>query len=295
MGVEASQPGGLLTVAIPTCNGAAHVAEALKSILSQEGISFDLVVSDDRSDDDTLDVVRAVAGDRMRVSVNSERLGLAGNWNRSVSLAGTPFVAVFHQDDVMTAGHLAAHQKVLVSDDAVGLAASASTVIDERGGSIPESIVGRGGLGPVDRVFGAGALAGSMAGGNPLRCSAVTLRAAAHAGAGGFDPRYRYVLDWDCWLRISRKWKVAWLTRPTVLIRWHRGSETSRFLAGTADLDETARLLEELVAVDWKDRPDLGDLRGTVRRGLARAFLARADDAVAAGRTELVRRRFIGG
>jgi glycosyltransferase involved in cell wall biosynthesis len=80
--VAAHQPGPLLTVAVPTCNGAAHIAQAIRSILSQERVDFELVVSDDRSDDDTLTVVRKAAGDRARVEVNSERLGLAGNWNR---------------------------------------------------------------------------------------------------------------------------------------------------------------------------------------------------------------------
>ena len=103
----ASPTSPILTVAVPTCNGARHLAEALRSILAQEGVAFELLVSDDRSDDDTLEVVRAAAGDRVRIEVNSERLGLAGNWNRCVALARTPLVAIFHQDDVMLPGHLA--------------------------------------------------------------------------------------------------------------------------------------------------------------------------------------------
>ena len=98
-----------MTVAIPTCNGASHVAEAIRGILAQEGVAFELVISDDRSDDDTLALVRRAAGDRARIEVNSERLGLAGNWNRCAALARTPIVAIFHQDDVMLAGHLSAH------------------------------------------------------------------------------------------------------------------------------------------------------------------------------------------
>jgi glycosyltransferase involved in cell wall biosynthesis len=289
LGAEASRPGQPLTVAIPSCNGAAHINAALNSILSQDDVSFDLVVSDDRSDDETLDLVRRAAGDSVRISVNSERLGLAGNWNRCVSLAATPYVAVFHQDDVMTAGHLSSHLKVLSSDESVGMAASASTVIDERGAPVPESVVGRGGLGPLDRLFDPGELAGWMAVGNPLRCSAVTLRVAAHAGAGGFDPAYRYVVDWEFWLRLSRNWKLAWRSRPTVAIRWHRASETQRFSEGIADLDEGRLILEQLVAVDWRDRRDLAQLRRTARGRLARAYLARAHDALSAGRAELAR------
>ncbi len=100
----------ILTVAVPTYNGARHLAEALKSILAQEAAPFDLIVSDDRSEDETLAIVGRFAGDRARIEVNSERLGLAGNWNRCVVLSRTEWVAIFHQDDVMLPGHLAAHR-----------------------------------------------------------------------------------------------------------------------------------------------------------------------------------------
>ena len=284
-----SESSPILTVAVPTCNGAAHLAEALGSILDQEGVAFELIVSDDRSDDQTLAVVRAVAGHRARIEVNPERLGLAGNWNRCAAMCRTPLMAIFHQDDVMEPGHLAAHAAALAADETIGLVAGASTVIDEQGRPVPATVVDRGELGPVDRVYEPGTLAEVMAAGNPLRCSAVTLRRAAFEGAGGFDPSYRYVVDWDFWLRLSRRWRVAWLARPSVRVRWHPASETHRFKAGTADLDETARLMEILFAVDLKDQPGVDRLRGTARARLARAFLNRAHDALRAGRTELAR------
>ena len=96
-----------------------------------------LLVSDDRSDDSTLEVVRAVGGDRVRVAVNGERLGLAGNWNRCAAMCRTPLLAIFHQDDVMEPGHLAAHAAVLARDETIGLVAGASTVIDELGRPVP--------------------------------------------------------------------------------------------------------------------------------------------------------------
>ena len=287
--VAAHQPGPLLTVAIPTCNGAAHLAEAIRSILAQEGPPFELVVSDDRSDDDTLAAVRTAAGDRARTEVNSERLGLAGNWNRCAALARTPLVAIFHQDDVMLPGHLSAHAAAFAADSSIGLTASASVVIDERGRPISQAVVEQGGLGPIDRLFEPGELARSMASGNPLRCSAVTLRVAALDEVGGFDPRLRYVVDWDCWLRLSRKWSVAWLARPTVQVRWHPASETHRFKTGLADLDETAGMLETLFEVDLKNHGDAERLRDAARNRLGRAFLNRAHDALRAGLPELAR------
>jgi GT2 family glycosyltransferase len=279
----------ILTVAIPTCNGSRHLAEALGSVLSQEGIAFELLVSDDRSDDDTLAVIRSAAGDRARIEINSERLGLAGNWNRCAVLARTPLLAIFHQDDVMQPGHLQAHAAGFKPDERAGLVASAVLVIDEHGQPIAPQVVNPGGLGPVDRLLGAGELAHEVIAGNPLRCSAVTMRTTAHRDVGGFDPALRYVLDWDFWIRVSRTWKVVWLATPTVRIRWHSSSETHRFKSGTDDLLETARLVEQLFALDWKERPDVARLRHTTSADLGRAFLNRALDALHAGRPELAR------
>jgi GT2 family glycosyltransferase len=272
-----------LTVAIPTCNGARHLAEALRGILAQVNVAFDLLISDDRSDDETLGVVGDEAGDHSRVVINSERLGLAGNWNQCVALSGTPFVAIFHQDDVMRPGHLAAHLAAFQVDERIGLVDSASEVIDAEGQSVPEAVVERGGLGPIDRTFGPGQALPELARGNPIRCSAVTLRAAAHADVGGFDPSYRYVVDWDFWLRVARRWGVAWLARPSVAVRWHPASETHRFQAGTLDLEETARLLEGLFSEEGRAWTDARRLRGQAHRRLSRAYWNRAYDAHRAG------------
>jgi glycosyltransferase involved in cell wall biosynthesis len=287
-GLAAGRP--QLTVAIPTCNGARHLADALRGVLAQEGVAFELVVSDDRSDDETLAIVRELAGDRARVAVNGERLGLAGNWDRCVALARAPWVAVFHQDDVMYPGHLAAHASAIEADPRLGLVWSAADLIDDAGAPVAGMAIERGELGPPDRTFAPGALLPELAVGNPMRCSAVTIRVAAHAEAGGFDPSYRYALDWDFWLRVARRWPVAWLSRPTVAVRWHPASETHRFKAGTTDLDEQVRLLDALYNREAAAWPDARRLRRDADRRLARAFLNRAHEALRGGDPALARR-----
>jgi glycosyltransferase involved in cell wall biosynthesis len=279
-----------LTVAIPTCNGEAHLGETLLSILDQQDAPFDLLVCDDRSDDGTVELVRALAGDRARLAINDQRLGLARNWNRCAELCRTPLIAIVHQDDVLGPGNLADHLRALSSDPAIGLVCSGSTVIDEEGRPVPASVVDPGGLGPADRIFSPGELAESMALGNPLRCSAVSIRVEAHRAAGGFDPAFRYVVDWDLWLRVSRGWKVAWLARPTVKVRWHGLSETHRFTTGRVDLDENHRMLETLFREDLAAHPRRDVLRQQANRRLSRAFLNRAHVALKHGQTDLARK-----
>jgi glycosyltransferase involved in cell wall biosynthesis len=279
-----------LTVAIPTFNGRRHLAEAVRSILAQAEAPFELLVCDDRSDDGTPDLVRSLAGDTARVELNPERLGLAGNWNRCVELSTTPLVAVFHQDDVMSPGHLAAHLARFAAPDgeALGFVCGAADVIDSTGQPVAPDVVEPGGLGPLDRTFAAGELLPELSACNPLRCSTVTLRAEAHRAAGGFDPSFRYVVDWDAWIRIACRYPVAWLGRPTVSVRWHSGSETHRFKASTADLDETLTLLERIATGDRSTSPP--KIPPAARRRLARAYLNRAYDASHAGAGGLGRR-----
>lgn len=265
-----------ITVAIPTRNGARHVAETVRGILAQEDAPFDWVVSDDRSEDPTLELIRSLAGDRARIVQNADRLGLAGNWNQCVALCRTPLAAIVHQDDVWRPGHLAAHLRAFDNPD-VGLVASATHTIDESGSEVSATLVGRGGLGSVDRTFAPGEALALMAAGNPLRCSAVSIRVAAHREVGGFDPALRYVVDWDFWLRVAARHSVAWLAEPTVDVRWHSESETHRFATGTLDLEETEAVLNRL------GQP----LRNRV---LSRAYLNRAYAAIKGGDGPLARR-----
>jgi hypothetical protein len=128
-----------------------------------------------------------------------------------------------------------------------------------------------------------------LAVGNPLRCSAVTIRAEAAASVDGFDPSYRYALDWDFWIKVARRFPVAWCARPNVAVRWHAASATHRFKTGTADLDEQLRLLHDLYARDGSAWPDRKRLRRAADRRLARAFLNRAHELLKSGDVRLAR------
>ncbi|MHC5542256.1 glycosyltransferase, partial [Singulisphaera rosea] len=222
------------------------------------------------------------------VVVNPERLGLAGNWNRCVAMSRTPFVAIFHQDDLMDPGHLASHLDAIKAVPEAGLIASSARIVDENGEAVPDSLIERGGLGP-DRTFPAGDALPLLAGSNPLRCSGVTIAEEAHRRLGGFDPSYRYVVDWEFWLRVAREWPIVWRSASTVAFRWHSSSETHRFKTGTKDLDETIRLVNELFAREGASWADGDFLRKAADRRLARAFLNRSYDALKNGDPALAR------
>jgi hypothetical protein len=86
-------PSPRVVIAAPLYNQAAHVGEALASLLAQTFADFRLVLVDDASSDDTVAVARdTAAGDpRVELHLNPTRLGMLGNTNRAWSLSRARF------------------------------------------------------------------------------------------------------------------------------------------------------------------------------------------------------------
>lgn len=93
----------VVSVCVPTYNGAKYIKECLDSILSQTFKNFEIIVVDDQSSDATLKIVEeyAINDDRIYLSQNQHNLGLVGNWNRCVELAQGEWIKFVFQDDLI--------------------------------------------------------------------------------------------------------------------------------------------------------------------------------------------------
>lgn len=111
-----------VTVTIPAYNHGRFLGRAIESILAQEHQDLDVVVVNDASTDNTLEVARAYEGDpRFRCVTNERNLGLAGNWNRCLSLAQGPLVMVFGSDDELDPDYLVRASALLEAHPEAGL------------------------------------------------------------------------------------------------------------------------------------------------------------------------------
>ena len=74
-----------ISVAICTYNGARYVREQLESIANQTQLPDEVVICDDVSEDDTLNILNDFASQgrfAVRIVANSERLGPARNFEK---------------------------------------------------------------------------------------------------------------------------------------------------------------------------------------------------------------------
>jgi Glycosyl transferase family 2 len=118
-----------VSVVMATYNGAQFLEPQLASIAAQTRLPDELVVCDDQSSDESVEIVERFASRapfEVRVVRNPERLGFAGNFLHAARLSRGDLIAWSDQDDVWMPEKLAVCARELESDDGVLLVTHAS-------------------------------------------------------------------------------------------------------------------------------------------------------------------------
>lgn len=100
-------------IVIPTYNGATYIEEALLSALNQTRKPDVIIVSDDNSTDDTLEICSCYK-DIVRICKNENGpSGFVEGWNNAIRLVEDGFVAILHQDDLLAPTFLEEIEKAI--------------------------------------------------------------------------------------------------------------------------------------------------------------------------------------
>jgi glycosyltransferase involved in cell wall biosynthesis len=191
-----------ISVCIPTYNAARWIDATIRSVLEQSRGDFELLILDDASTDDTLEIVRRHDDPRIRLLVNATNRGAEASWNRLLAEATGRFVKLLCCDDLIYPDCLAEQAAVLENPAhaAVSIVAGPRDIVDEAGGII----VRRRGLRRPGRIDGRTMIQRIVASGRnwigePLT---VLFRRQLAVQAGGFDAAVPYCVDIDMWCRL---------------------------------------------------------------------------------------------
>ena len=222
---------GSFSIALCTYNGARYLAAQLASLSAQTRLPVELVVCDDRSVDETREIVEqfsASAPFNVRLHVNERRLGSTKNFELAISLCEGEFVVLCDQDDVWLPEKLERLAAEFARSPEVGLVFSDAELIDEDSRSTDGRLWDRLGLqreemerlargrGRIDLLAGSTVTGATMA----------------------FRTRFRHLalpvpdslpLIHDAWiaLAVSAVARISPVAEPLVMYRRHAGQQTS--------------------------------------------------------------------
>jgi glycosyltransferase involved in cell wall biosynthesis len=122
----------IVSVLLPVRNGGDLLPLAVESILSQQGVDFELIVIDDGSDDGTPAYLAGIADPRLRV-VRRAGEGIVVALNAGFAMARGRYIARMDGDDIALPGRLAAQAHVLDTEPDADITFTSAHVIDAQG------------------------------------------------------------------------------------------------------------------------------------------------------------------
>jgi glycosyltransferase involved in cell wall biosynthesis len=122
----------LVSIIMSMRNGAATVRDAIISLQWQTLRNWELILFDDGSTDNSIEVVSSILDDRIRLQGDKEHQGLAARLNQAVDSARGRFIARMDADDICFPGRLQKQVAYLENHPDIDLVASRAVVFSGR-------------------------------------------------------------------------------------------------------------------------------------------------------------------
>ncbi|HEY0030057.1 MAG TPA: glycosyltransferase family 2 protein [Bacteroidia bacterium] len=120
-----------VSICIPAYKQVEFLRKTLVSILAQDFEDYELIVTDDSTDDSVKKLLDEFDfRGRLRYFKNTPSLGSPANWNASMSKATGEYIKILHHDDFFTSDHSLRVFVKLLDDNAEASFAFSGTVID---------------------------------------------------------------------------------------------------------------------------------------------------------------------
>jgi len=109
------------SICIPTYNGGKWIKETLESILFQSFQNFEIIISDDCSKDNTVEVIKTIRDKRINIHQNKINLGYGKNLQVLRRLAKGDILFLMGQDDILLKDALMKTHNAFMLGEEIGL------------------------------------------------------------------------------------------------------------------------------------------------------------------------------
>lgn len=201
------------SIIMPLYNKAPYVAKAIGSVLSQTFTDYEMVILDDGSSDDSYDVALKAIEGRANCHIHRQQnAGVSTARNKAAALSQGDFLCFLDADDWWEPAFLAKMSELINEYPEAGIYGTGYTIINETKHRTRVASIG------VEPGFEKGYINYCKVYANgiymPLWTGAVCVPSGIYKEMGGFKPFLKLGEDFDLWIRIALKYKVAFLNAP---------------------------------------------------------------------------------
>jgi glycosyltransferase involved in cell wall biosynthesis len=233
-----------MSIVLPVYNGARHLRECLESILAQRERSFELLIGDDASTDESKQILAGYQDPRIHVYRSERNRGLFANLNELLRRARAELVRFACQDDIL--GPTCVQQEVdfFARHPEIGMSYCKAFIIDEEGSTVEQCT-----LGDVAEVlppksclpvfYFSGCIPGNL--------TTVCMRRQSLEQVGRFNEAYRVSGDYELWTRVCSRYPLGILHQHLVSLRRHNNQLSRARTSGPHYVKENRQIRDRLL------------------------------------------------
>jgi glycosyltransferase involved in cell wall biosynthesis len=239
---------GLVSVVVASYNHAKFLPQRIESLLNQSYSSLEILIIDDCSSDNSVEVLRAYESDpRVRLLVREQNGGWVTVSNQGVSMAVGEYVIFANCDDACAPTMIECLVGALRQHPSAGIAFCRSLLVDAKDKILGDDFKIR------EASFRARCSTDALLSGPEMsrfllhscvipNLSAALIRKECFLVAGELSQAYRANSDWDLFFRIAAHYDVAYVAAPLNRFRQHQTTIRS-VTKGRVTYEEFFRLL----------------------------------------------------
>lgn len=200
-----------VSVVIPVHNRARYVGTAIESILAQTFTDFELIVIDDGSSDNSLEVVESYTDPRLRLVPNESNLGIPATRNRGLDLSRGEYMAILDSDDWAYPQRLAKQVAFLDAHPEYAVVGAWARWMDDEGRTLKK--IKR-------RPVNADEVAAMLIFQSCLQQPSIMGHTKILRDYK-YDEAFDLSSDFELWVRLTEQYKVTNIAEPLVRCRFH--------------------------------------------------------------------------
>lgn len=246
--IDKSTTSPFVSVIIPNYNHAPFLDERIQSVLDQTYQDFEIIILDDKSTDNSVDIIKKYANNPhvSHILVNEENTGIPFiQWQKGFGYAKGTFIWIAESDDVCEPGLLSSLLEISERNSDCNLLFSKSLKIDEKGLRYGDFYYQRG----LDSFVmeGKDFIKKYLNGGNVIiNASSAIFKKSALYGVDNIYTTYRGCGDWIFWIEISKNGKVAYLNKYLNYYRVYSNNTTQTLFKMGSGIYETHKVIDYL-------------------------------------------------
>lgn len=193
--INTSMP--LVSIKIASYDHGRFIGKTIQSVLNQSYQNFELIIVDDCSQDESLEIIKSFTDERIRVIVNEKNIGASASSRKAKAFCTGKYFCSLDSDDYFHPNKLATQVAYMESHPEIDLVGTLVQTVDELSSMNPNPATANWFNTPLDLNQPE-----SWIWQNHLCHSSVLIRKHVHDQVWDYESCLRHTNDWSNWIRL---------------------------------------------------------------------------------------------